>query len=91
VNYFAPNGYGLYDMAGNVRQWCWDWNGDYSSGSQTDPRGPSTGQYGSYRVQRGGACADFAIYCRSAVREGNGGAPGGFYYFGFRSVLSPGQ
>jgi formylglycine-generating enzyme required for sulfatase activity len=87
VGYFAPNGYGLYDMAGNVRQWCWDWYGAYSSGSQTDPRGPTSG---SLRVLRGGSCRIYADRCRTAYRF-NTYPSNGFDFVGFRTVLPSGQ
>jgi formylglycine-generating enzyme required for sulfatase activity len=66
VDYFAPNGYGLYDMAGNVYQWCWDGYYFYSSGAQTDPRGPSVGM--GRRVLRGGYWGPFANRARCACR-----------------------
>ena len=47
----APNGLGIYDMSGNIVEWCWDWRGDYTSGIKTDPTGP---EEGSYRVTHGG-------------------------------------
>jgi formylglycine-generating enzyme required for sulfatase activity len=62
---FAPNAWGLYDMHGNVWEWCWDWFGDYASGAQTDPSGAGTG---SRRVLRGGAWLSFARELRSAYR-----------------------
>ncbi len=67
VGSFAPNGYGLYDMTGNVWEWCWDRHaagGYYVAG--TDPRGPDTGLH---RVIRGGGWYDYATYCRSAFRS----------------------
>jgi len=87
AGYFAPNGYGLYDMAGNVEQWCWDCYGPYSSGSETDPRGLTSG---SFRVYRGGNYAVNAFFCRTAFRSNN---PSDYCWrnLGFRSILAASQ
>ena len=80
----APNSLGLYDMSGNVWEWCWDRYGSYSSGSQTDPRGASSG---SNRVWRGGSWGNSAESARSAYRYFS--YPyNRSYFYGFR-VLRP--
>ncbi len=61
----APNGYGLYDMSGNVWEWTWDIDGNYPTGSTTDPAGAAEG---SSRVIRGGSWYNSAAYARVAVR-----------------------
>jgi len=84
VGSFEPNAWGLYDMHGNVCEWCWDWywQESYTLGAQTDPRGASSG---TSRVVRGGSWYDWAYYLRSALRS-IGYPSSRFHSMGFRIV-----
>ena len=67
VGFTVPNQWDLFDMYGNVTEWCWDWYGGfYPSWTQTDPMGPDTGET---RILRGGSWISNAERCRSATRS----------------------
>ena len=83
----APNELGLYDMSGNVSEWCGDLYGDYSSGMQINPMGSSSG---SFRVRRGGGWCNKASGCRVSNRANN--KPNGrFNAVGLRLVMIDGE
>ncbi len=89
VGSYGANGYGLYDMAGNVWEWCWDWFGDYVQTAQTDPLGPSSG---FSRVIRGGSWINYFAGAGQVANRFEGSDRGSWVInIGFRSVLPAGQ
>jgi len=80
-----PNAWGLYDMQGNVWEWCAEWHGDYPKNAVTDPVGAKKG---TYRVLRGGCWGSVAAHCRSAFRDGGYPLLRNYGLNGFRVALS---
>jgi formylglycine-generating enzyme required for sulfatase activity/serine/threonine protein kinase/Tol biopolymer transport system component len=87
VGSYAPNAFGLYDMHGNVNEWCEDWDGLYSSATVSDPMGPASGEL---RVFRGGSWKDWSGNCRSAARNKHSPSSRGDL-LGFRVAMTQGS
>lgn len=85
VGSFPPNAWGLYDMHGNLFEWCQDWYGEYPKDDVVDPQGPNSGER---RVLRGGAFLVPAACCRSAYRYQETPTLRGFH-IGFRICFCP--
>ena len=83
VGLLEPNELDIYDMSGNVDEWCWDWYDDYPDKKKNNPLGPRSG---SYRVNRGGSWCFSADYCRVAHRSSDAPTDGSFN-LGFRLVF----
>jgi len=88
VGSFPANAFGLHDMHGNVFQWCQDWLGGYPQKDVVNPQGPGKGEWGEWRILRGGSWTHFPQRCRSAFRHW--GVPGDSNYnsIGFRICFS---